>query len=48
MDKYKVEHLLGGHWHVTKKNRRTIFSGSISDCYAFIRLAELNIIEYDD
>lgn len=47
MDKYKVQRLFKGHYQIIDENEESLFEGSIADCYAWIRIMEINILEYE-
>lgn len=47
MDKYKVQKLFKGHYQIIDTNGESLFEGSIADCYAWIRIMEINILEYE-
>jgi len=47
MDKYKVQRLFKGHYQIIDENDESLFEGSIADCYAWIRIMEINILEYE-
>lgn len=45
MDKYSVQKVYDGIYQIIGKKGEFMFEGSISDCYAWIRLMEINILE---
>lgn len=45
MDKYKVQKLFEGHYQVVDDRGRSLYEGSISNCYAWMRMMEINILE---
>lgn len=48
MDKYSVRFFKNGYYIVNSTNTDiTPFIGNIADCYAYIRLKELNILHDD-
>jgi hypothetical protein len=45
MDKYTVKKLFRGHYQVLDDRGESLFKGSISDCYAWLRIIDINILE---
>ena len=45
MDKYIVQKLFKGHYQVLDDRGESLFEGNISECYAWLRLFLINIIE---
>ena len=45
MDKYSVQKVYDGIYQIIGEQDEFMFEGSISDCYAWIRLMEINILE---
>ena len=45
MDKYTVQKLFKGHYQVVDDRGESLFEGSISDCYAWLRIIDINILE---
>lgn len=46
MDKYTVRYFKNGYYITEcKSSETTAFIGTLSDCYSWIRLKELNILE---
>ena len=45
MDRFTVQKLFKGHYQVLDDRGESLFEGNISECYAWIRLFLINIIE---
>jgi len=45
MDKYKVQKLFKGHYQIVDDRGESLYEGSISNCYAWMRIMEINILE---
>ena len=45
MDKYTIQKLFKGHYQVLDDRGESVFEGSISECYAWLRLFLINILE---
>ena len=45
MDKYKVQKLFQGHYQIVDDRGESLYEGSISNCYAWMRIMEINILE---
>ena len=45
MDKYKVQRLSKGNYQIVDNRGRSLYQGSISNCYAWMRIMEINILE---
>lgn len=45
MDKYTIQKLFDGHYQVLDERGESLYEGSISNCYAWMRIMELNLIE---
>lgn len=47
MDKYKVQRLFNDHYQILDNKGESLYEGSIANCYAWIRIMEINILEND-
>ena len=45
MDKYKVQKLFKDIYQIVDDRGDSLYEGSISNCYAWIRIMEINILE---
>jgi hypothetical protein len=45
MDKFTVQKLFKGHYQVLDDKGESLFEGNISECYAWLRLFLINILE---
>ena len=45
MDKYKVQKLFKDIYQIVDEGGDSLYKGSISNCYAWIRIMEINILE---
>jgi hypothetical protein len=45
MDRYRIRKLFKGHYQVIDDREKSLFEGSISDCYCYLRLFVMNLIE---
>ena len=45
MDNYTIQKIFKGHYQVLDDRGESVFEGSISDCYAWLRLFLINILE---
>ena len=45
MDRYTIQKLFKGHYQVIDDRGESLFEGSISECYCYLRLFVMNLIE---
>ena len=45
MDRYTIQKLFKGHYQVVDDRGESLFEGSISECYCYLRLFVMNLIQ---